>query len=288
MCGIVGIIDLNNSESVDLQVLQQAAESLKLRGPDDTNVYQHKNIGFGHTRLSIIDTSSAGSQPMMDETGRYVINYNGEIYNFRKIREELQQKGVQFKSESDTEVLLHQLILYGIDGLQSLNGFFAFAFYDSQEGNLLIARDRVGIKPLVYFQDADRLIFASEMKALLCFDIPKSIDYISLLQYLQLSYIPPDYGMLKGVKKLAPGNYLSIQDGKISEGSYYKIPYDPSKLRTNGISYESSQQTLHKLLDDSVRSRLYADVPVGAYLSGGIDSSILVHFPREFLPKTVY
>jgi len=276
VCGIVGIVAFNQEEISDLQPLQRATESLTHRGPDDLNVFHHRNIGLGHTRLSIIDTSRNGAQPMSDPSGRYTLIFNGEIYNFKQIRSKLEQEGVTFSSDSDTEVLLHLLIRQGTKGLDELNGFFSFAFYDKENGSLLLARDRMGIKPLLYYQDDTQFIFASEMKALFCFDIQKKLDLSSLHQYLQLTYIPPAHSIFKSVHKLKPGCYLTVDANGVKEERYYKVPYQNLDSVHNGISYESKQEQLRDILDDSVRSRLYEDVPLGAFLSGGIDSSIIV------------
>ena len=213
---------------------------------------------------------------MHDETGRYTIVFNGEIFNFPELKKKLLAKGHTFQSQTDTEVLLKMYIHEGKGFLKKLNGFFAFAIYDKEEESLFIARDRYGVKPLLVYKDEDKVIFASEMKAMLAFGIPKKLDMISLYQYLQLNYIPGPASIFKGVKKLRPGYYLHIRDGKIMTKAWYKIPYDKKKVKNNTLSYEQQQQKLVQLMDESVQRRLISDVPLGAFLSGGIDSSVIV------------
>jgi asparagine synthase (glutamine-hydrolysing) len=210
---------------------------------------------------------------MSDESGRYTIIFNGEIFNFQQIRQQLQAKGFSFQSGTDTEVLLKLYIYEGENCLKHLNGFFAFAIYDKEKESLFIARDRMGIKPLLYFQDEDKFIFASEMKALLTFGAPKELDYVSLQQYLQLNYIPAPHTIFKQVRKLLPGHYIYIERKHVVEKQYYQIPRPTAAGQLNQLSYEKVQEKLVELLDESVRKRLIADVPLGAFLSGGIDSS---------------
>ena len=212
---------------------------------------------------------------MQDESGCYTIVFNGEIYNYQELREQLMQMGYSFQSDSDTEVLLKMYIEYGADCLQQLNGFFAFAVYEAQEERLFIARDRMGIKPLLYFQDANRLLFASEMKALLAYGLPRELDYNTLYLYLQLNYVPAPHSMLKGVQKLLPGQYVSVQKGRATLHTWYQLPYEAQNLNPEGWDYEQQQVKLRELMELSVQRRLLADVPLGSFLSGGIDSSVI-------------
>ncbi len=277
MCGITGIVAFNESGANYLDKVESAVKTLAQRGPDSNGTYKHNNVALGHTRLSIIDTSDAASQPFTDTSGRYTIIYNGEFYNYKEHRKILESKGVQFRSKSDTEVLLYLYIHEGPACLAKVNGFFAFAIYDKQEETLFIARDRMGIKPLLVYQDDDKFIFASEMKALMAFGTPKEIDNVSLFTYLQLNYIPAPHSIFKNVKKLDAGSYLIIhQASNIQHQTYYSIPYSPDEIaQVNLSSYESAQKTLIKLLENAVQNRLVADVPLGTFLSGGIDSSII-------------
>ena len=183
---------------------------------------------------------------------------------------------MEFRNQTDTEVLLQLYIREGKDFLNQLNGFFAFAIYDTREHTLFIARDRMGIKPLLVYRDDDKLIFASEMKALMNFGIPRRIDMVSLYQYLQLNYIPAPASIFKGVKKLVPGRTcLSAQHGKVTRKQWYKIPYDKKGVRDLKMGYDEQQKKLVELMDESVQRRMIADVPLGAFLSGGIDSSVI-------------
>ena len=285
MCGIVGYFsksgrDLGTS-------LDKALLALNKRGPDlQVSRVLSSHVGFGHARLSIIDTSTDGSQPMSDDSGRYTIIFNGEIFNYRDLKAQFLAERSHFQSSSDTEVLLYLYIKMGKDCLQYLNGFFAFAIYDHQERSLIIARDRMGIKPLHIYIDDDMLIFASELKAILAFPIRKEIDFDSLGLYLQLNYIPGTASILSHVRRLKPAHYITVDAmGSSKETAYYQVPYDDTKLLpTTAVSYAAAQERLVGLLDAAVQRRLVADVPLGAFLSGGIDSSIIVSLAAKHKP----
>lgn len=264
--------------------LTRATMALKQRGPDFQDIYHDKFVGLGHRRLSILDTSSAGNQPMWDETKRYAIIYNGEIFNFRELRKELEQRGISFFSHSDTEVLLKLYIQEKEACLNKLNGFFSFCIYDKQEQTFFLARDRYGVKPLLYLHDEDKFLFASEMKSLLCYGFEKTIDYASLHTYLQLNYIPAPDTIFDSVKKLLPGYYLTVRNRQLSIVRYYKIPYDAKSLNHNSITYDAAKEKLKVLLEASVKRRLVADVPLGTFLSGGIDSSVITGLARKHKP----
>jgi asparagine synthase (glutamine-hydrolysing) len=285
MCGITGIFAFNQIGTFYMINLGKSVDKLSRRGPDARGTYIEDFLALGHRRLSIMDTSAHGAQPMKDEPERYVIVFNGEIFNFKQLKKDLENKGVTFNSECDTEVLLRLYILEGKSCLQKLIGFFAFAIYDKQSKELFIARDRMGIKPLLYYYDEDKFVFASEMKSLLAYNIPREIDYTSLYQYLQLNYTAGSASMIKNVRKLKPGNYMLIKGAKVEEGTYYNISYDRSAVRKNILSYEEQQAKLISLMDDSVKLRLIADVPLGAFLSGGIDSSVIVALAAKHTDK---
>ena len=189
MCGIVGIVSFDNSSEKELGLIENAVKTLDKRGPDSQGKYTDGKIALGHARLSVIDTSNKGAQPLTDKSKRYTIIFNGEFYNYKKQRRILEARGVEFHSDTDTEVVLQMYIQYGVRCLEDINGFFALAIYDKIEGTLFIARDRMGIKPLVYYLDENKLVFASEIKAILEFDIKREIDTTSLFTYLQLN--PP-------------------------------------------------------------------------------------------------
>jgi len=281
MCGISGVIALTEKGLPALNFIDDAVSCLYQRGPDSYGSFRDGNVALGHTRLSIIDTSDAASQPMSDESGRYTIVFNGEFFNFKQHRDFVLGKGIKLKSESDTEVLLYLYILEGEKCLERVNGFFAFAIFDKQKQNIFIARDRIGIKPLVYYTDADKFLFASELKSLLALGVPKEIDQVSLYTYLQLNYIPAPASIFKCVKKLMPGHYINIELGlkgqNISETKYYEIPLRYKDDKTVPISgdYKEQQLKFRELLEASVERRLISDVPLGTFLSGGIDSSVI-------------
>lgn len=286
MCGIAGVFSLTGVAKKHEADLDKALQALSKRGPDKRGKYFHNRAGLGHTRLSIIDVSEAGSQPMFDASGRYCIIYNGEIYNYKELRKELSAQGVQFRSHTDTEVLLNLYILHKEKCLDLLNGFFSFAIYDTLEGSVFLARDRMGIKPLLFYQDSDKIIFASEMKAILSFPVHKNLDHTSLFIYLQLNYIPAPSSILSHVKKLKPGHYMKIApDGSIEITRYYLIKYDPAPRNAKPVDYEDAKAQLRKLLAESVQRRMISDVPLGAFLSGGVDSSVIVSLAAQYTNK---
>jgi asparagine synthase (glutamine-hydrolysing) len=285
MCGITGIFAFNEIGRINMIHLSNATNSLSRRGPDNRGTFISHFVGLGHNRLSIIDLTSEGNQPMKDSTGRYTIVYNGEIYNYKALSKELEGTGVNFNSATDTEVLLNLFIHYKEKCLEKLNGFFAFAIYDSEEDTIFLARDRYGIKPLIYYQDEDKFIFASEMKSILQYAIDKNIDLTSLYAYLQLNYIPAPETIFQNVKKLMPGHFMKIKKGNVEIEEWYKIPYDPSGLNPESLSYEQQKEKLSSLMDEAVRMRLVADVPVGTFLSGGIDSSVITAIATRHTQK---
>jgi asparagine synthase (glutamine-hydrolysing) len=289
MCGICGKINFNDIEVQDSQ-LKRMCRSFAHRGPDDEGIYvsdvngngikQSLSVGFGHQRLSVIDLSDAARQPMSNEDGTIWITYNGEIYNFRELAEELKKKGHQFKSDTDTEVILHLYEEEGIDAVKRLNGMFAFAIWDENINRLWVCRDRIGIKPLVYYWDGKHFTFASEIKALLTDpNISKELDYEALQLYLTFNYVPAPYTIFKGIKKLEPGKYLLLQDGNVEIKTYWEPPDSVDPVMASlpvEDQIEQFMRPLYESINDAVSSRMIADVPLGAFLSGGIDSSIIV------------
>lgn len=274
MCGITGIFAFNENGKRHLHKINAATRTLTKRGPDGEGFFLHKNIALGHRRLSIIDTSTAAAQPFTDQSERYTIIFNGEIFNYKQLRNQLEAKGIQFKSQSDTEVLLQLFIVYKEKCLEQLDGEFAFAIYDKSTDELFLARDRFGIKPLYYHIDAERFTFASEIKALIAFDIPKVIDKTSLQLYFHLNYIPGPHSIFEDVKKLEAGTFIKLGLKGIKEqNKYYAISLsDQTKSK---ITYDSALKTFRELLESSVQNRMISDVPLGTFLSGGIDSSII-------------
>lgn len=282
MCGITGVFAFNLVGKFNMIHVTAATMALSKRGPDFQDVYVDEFVGLGHRRLSIIDTRSIANQPMWDATQRYGIVFNGEIFNYRELRKELEQQGTVFSTASDTEVLLALYIREKEACLSKLNGFFAFCIYDRQEQSFFLARDRFGIKPLIYLFDEDKFLFASEMKALLQYGIDKELDFTSLFSFLQLNYIPAPDSIFKHVKKLAPGHYLKISRKKLERAPYYAIP--KIEIARTPRSYPEAQHELRNLLENSVQLRLISDVPLGAFLSGGIDSSIIAALAARHKP----
>jgi len=273
MCGITGVVAFSPLGEVKLNKLEDSVKALQKRGPDGNGIFKEKNIGLGHARLSIIDVSNNASQPFKDSTGRYTIVFNGEFFNFKEHKRELEKQGVVFKSTSDTEVLLELYIREGAECLHKVNGFFAIAIHDRSYNSIFIARDRFGVKPLLLFQDPDCLIFASEMKAIMAYDIDKSLNYEAIYEYLHLNYIPGPDSIFKKVRKLLPGHSIFIQDSKVEQKTWYSLP---SITETPVPSYIDAQIALQSKMDEAVERRLVSDVPLGAFLSGGIDSSVVV------------
>ena len=275
MCGISGVFAFNQKGQEFLNYIEQSTLCLAKRGPDASGIFKNENMALGHRRLSIIDTSESSNQPFSDQNNNFTIVFNGEIFNFKSLKKELEELGYSFVTKSDTEVLLQLYIHYKEDCLPKLNGFFAFAIYDHQKNELFIARDRFGIKPLLYYQDENQFIFGSNMTSILAFPIHKSLDKNSLHHYLQLNYCPEPYTILQNVEKLNSGHYRLISaSGKIQSKCYY----DSNQLikqKKSKLNYEDAQKKLIATLEESVCKRMIADVPLGTFLSGGIDSSLI-------------
>lgn len=275
MCGIVGIASRNSP--VQMDVLARMRDTMTHRGPDDAGAWVAENgcAALAHRRLAIIDLSSGGHQPMMDEKGDLCIVFNGEIYNYRELRHVLEQAGHQFRTASDTEVVLTAYRTWGVDCLSRLNGMFAFGLYDKVEKRLFLARDRAGEKPLFYAHLSGRFMFASELKALLADStFPRELDVTALQFYLAYGYVPGELCILNRVQKLGQGQALlyDLETERIQRWHYWSPPApapDPS------VSPEELEEELESLLLDSVRLRMIADVPIGILLSGGIDSSLI-------------
>ncbi|MEO6882673.1 MAG: asparagine synthase (glutamine-hydrolyzing) [Bacteroidia bacterium] len=295
MCGINGIYGINNSEEA-LAKLKQMNTALAHRGPDDEGVFLNNEIALGHRRLSIIDLSAAGHQPMTSHDGRYTIVYNGELYNYKNIKLDLQRvtrdntdeiSSFVFRTNTDTEVILAAYIRWGKACLQQFNGMFAFAIWDNLKKELFIARDRLGIKPLYYFQKNNLFLFSSELRALLSSEcIPRKIDQNSLVDYLRYQTVHAPSTIVENVKMLLPGHCMKITNTEIEIENYWKlIPknYDTSKEK----KYEHICKDVKKLLGDAVERRLVADVPFGAFLSGGIDSSAIVALMSQVSSKKI-
>jgi len=281
MCGITGIYSFNQAGKLHLINLSRATDSLGHRGPDSRGVFHDDHVGLGHRRLSILDLSPLGNQPMGDESGRYHIVYNGEIFNFQELKQELQKEGVSFNNKTDTEVILKLYIHKGTSFINKLNGFFAFAIYDQKLQSLFIARDRYGIKPLYYLIDEDKFLFSSEVQGICKYGVDKSLDIPSLLTYLQLNYIPSPYSIFKNIRSLPAGHFGVIKDKKFFLEKYYQIN-NLDKNGPNGFDYEEQLHVLRELVHSSVSSRLVSDVPLGCFLSGGVDSTIIAGVAAQY------
>ena len=276
MCGICGIVDYRTNSAVRETVLKKMCTAMIHRGPDDEGTFiknDSPSVGLGHRRLSIIDLSSAGHQPMANEDGRIWLVFNGEIYNYKELRGRLVDQGHIFKSNADSETIIHLYEDYGKDCVKYLRGFFAFAVWDETKKLLLLARDRVGKKPLLYYYDGENFCFASEFLALFSSGlIKKEINYEAIHYYLTFGYIPAPLTIYENIFKLPPARLLILKARKITLEQYWRLDYS-HKIN---ISEGDAAEEVLKLIKEAVKIRLYSDVPLGAFLSGGIDSSTIV------------
>lgn len=271
MCGLFGILNIDRSP-LDADKAIDLLQLLSHRGPDGWGHYKENDVFLGHTRLSIIDVEG-GEQPLYSEDGRFVLIGNGEIYNHMYFRPALESKGHRFKTKSDTEILVHLFEEERENFLHKINGMFAFAIYDTETRSLFLARDRIGIKPLYYYFDGRRLIFSSEIKAIVKSGlVPLELNEAVVYQYLTQHYsIPPDT-LIKGVESIKPGHYMYVADGAVEQRQYWDIE---SNIDDEPLSYREAERETESLLLDSVTKRLMSDVPLGLFLSGGIDSSLI-------------
>jgi asparagine synthase (glutamine-hydrolysing) len=274
MCGFVGWLD---RRPADQATLERMTTTLAHRGPDAAGYHLDGPIALGHRRLAVIDLA-ASQQPMLSACGRYALAYNGELYNFKTLRAELQNQGVQFRTNGDTEVLLQSLIAWGDGALPRLEGMFAFAFWDKQTESLLLARDPLGIKPLNIYQDDQRILFASELKAILAHPgVSRDIDLDALQLYLECQYIPAPFTIFKQIRKLQPARALRVQHGQTREWTYWNPSYEPKWAASEAELTDQLEAELKR----SVSSMLVADVPLGAFVSGGIDSSLIAALMKD-------
>lgn len=272
MCGLAGLYRMaEDSVPGDLQKVQRATGLLSHRGPDNQSVKQHGRVSFGHARLSIIDTSENAHQPMEDRTGRFLIVYNGELYNYKSVRKKLESLGRVFQNQSDTEVIVNAYAQYGKNCLQHFNGFFAFAIYDKQTHTLFAARDRMGIKPFYFSQQSEIFSFGSELLSVAEISDCRELNTKALHLYFQLTYVPAPHSMYNGVNKLLPGHSIEIREGEVRIEKYYDLTISS----VENTSLENAAQTVRESLIRAVEMRMVSDVPLGTFLSGGIDSSIV-------------
>ncbi len=278
MCGICGF----NWD--DKKLIKLMTNTIKHRGPDDKGHYTDKNVSLGHRRLSIIDLSKNGKNPLPNENSDSFIIFNGEIYNFQEIKNNLTKH--KFRSNTDTEVILHAYEEYGEECLKKFNGMFAFCIYDSKKKILFIARDRLGIKPLYYYKNKDKFIFASEIKCILQNnEIKREINKQSLNKFISLRYVPGEETIFNNINRLSSGHYLKydLKTNKLTIKKYWDLKIDNN---ARGFNEEYYSKNTYELLKDSVKKRLISDVPLGAYLSGGIDSSAIVALMHKINQET--
>jgi asparagine synthase (glutamine-hydrolysing) len=296
MCGICGKLNVDGNP-VDPALIQRMNDALAHRGPDDEGIHIEPSsprrpgcasVGLGHKRLSIIDLSTAGRQPMTNEDKTVWMVFNGEVYNFQDIKKELLAKGHRFSSHTDSETIIHLYEEEGIGCLKRLNGMFSIALWDSRTQTLFLCRDRLGIKPLVYFWDGRSLVFASEIRGVLCDPaVSKDIHWGALDLYLTFNYIPAPHTIFQNIYKLNPGSFLTVHNGELKTEQYWDVknvrPSQPGVIE----STTAYKNRLYHALKDAVRLCLIADVPLGAFLSGGVDSSVIVGLMSLLSPSPV-
>jgi len=273
MCGISGFVNRDKDRPADEALLRRMTDVIAHRGPDGSGHFCTGSVGLGHRRLAIIDLSQNGAQPMHNEDGAVTVTFNGEIYNHLPLREELIAKGHVFRSRCDTEVLVHGYEEWGDALPERLAGMFAFAIWDARRQRLFVARDRLGKKPLYYHLGSDRFIFASEIKSLLCdASVPRDLDDEALDLYLSARYVPAPLTMFAGIHKLPPASAAVYENGELKIRRYWKCQFpDETDARSEGeLAHE-----LWNRLRDATEARLMSDVPLGVFLSGGLDSSCI-------------
>ncbi len=285
MCGFCGIYEPTGAAGIDPTLLRQMTGLMAERGPDAEGFWSDSRIGLGHRRLTIIDLA-AGEQPVYNEDRSILVVFNGEIFNYQELRRDLIARGHRFSTNTDTEVIVHSYEEFGIACVERFRGMFAFALYDTKQGSLFMARDRLGIKPLYYSMVGNRLVFASEVKPVLLArgglarPEPAAIDF-----FTAVGYVPGEDTMFQGVKKLLPGHLLQWKPGQAAPriDRYWDVPDGPAR----NLTFDEASEEFQALLRESVRLRLISDVPLGAFLSGGVDSSVIVAQMRELMTSPV-
>lgn len=270
MCGIAAIVSFTGKGKEKFPRITQCAQLLRHRGPDHQAYLIDENFAMAHARLSIIDLSAESNQPFVSHDKRFVIVYNGELFNYKALGEELKQKGCSFYTDGDVEVLVNLYKVYGKEGLNKINGFFSFALYDRQQNRFFAARDRYGIKPFYFHKGEDYFACGSELRTLKHITQINALDKTALFAYLQLTYIPEKASILQSIEKLQPGECITIENNNFSRQKYYEL-----KLHSAYKEIKDPQKEFYNLLESAVEARLVADVPVGSFLSGGIDSSVI-------------
>src|SRR5947209_4968572 len=282
MCGIAGFIDEMQSRESAEQLIERMCVVIRHRGPDDQGTWVGDGAALGMRRLSIIDVAG-GQQPIFNEDQSILIVFNGEVYNYRQLQKELGERGHHFRTQSDTEAIVHAYEEYGDDCVKHLRGMFTFALWDRKRRRLLAARDRFGKKPLNYYWDGQRLIFGSEIKSLLEENIPRAINYSALDEYLLYRYVPTPNTLFKNVMKLPAAHTLVYEHGQLRIQRYWDLPFTSTCDDDEATAIERTRA----LLKDAVEVRLMSEVPLGAFLSGGIDSSIVVGLMSQVMSQPV-
>jgi asparagine synthase (glutamine-hydrolysing) len=283
MCRIAAVVRLTGGVSErEKQALLKASHEMRKGGPDNAGIeYINDKVGLLHRRLSIIDTSESANQPMSDKSKKHFLIFNGELFNFRMLAE-TKLDSINLITQSDSEVLLQLLINYGTACIPWLNGFFSFVYYAADTNYTIAARDRLGKKPFLYYYDSERFVCASEMKGILQFDIPREISRASAFQFVKFSFIPSPSTIFTNIHKLRQGHYLEIKNDEVSTTPYYSVTDTSASHVANQPSYDEAKVQLQNLVSASVQARMISDVPVGAFLSGGIDSSIVVSQAQKY------
>ncbi len=284
MCGIAGIYNYKTNLAVSNSAIKDMISVINYRGPDGEGVFTSGHMGLGHKRLTIIDTSERSNQPMTSHYGPQTLCYNGEVYNYLELANQLSKQGTKFRTSSDTEVILELLRKEGVSALDKLNGMYAFAYWDDAKNSFLLVRDRLGIKPLFYKETENGIQFASEIKSLLTQETQgSSVNRALIDSYMSLGYSPSDETLFSGIKKVPPGHYLEIKEGKLTLTKYWDMEFDKS-IDMGEKHYIKETQVL---FEDAVKLQLRSDVPLGVFLSGGVDSSAVVAMMHKLGVKDI-
>ena len=285
MCGICGKLNFDRAKPVGPELLRRMTDAMFHRGPDGSGEFLSGPVGLGHRRLSIIDLNT-GAQPMSNEDGTVWVVYNGEIYNFQELRSDLVRRGHRFKSTTDTEVIVHLYEEMGDECVSQFRGMFAFALWDERRQRLLLARDRVGIKPLYYAETRHGLVFASEIKAILEDpEVERRVRPSAIDRFLTYYYLPGNDTLLEGLQKLAPGHYLTVESGKVSIRRYWDLHFDANSCQAG---FDEAVEALQDLLRRTVKDHMISDVPVGVLLSGGVDSTGVLSYAAEHSEQPIH
>ena len=286
MCGIAGVVSRTPfPDAIGIeQTLHRMARLIAHRGPDGSDIWHDQHAGLAHTRLAIIDLSDAGRQPMRDFEGRFTLTYNGEIYNYRALRDELIAAGHHFRTETDSEVILNGYREWGEAVVDRLRGMFAFALWDGRDRQLFVARDRTGQKPLFFARHNDVFLFGSEIKTILTWPgFPRQANTDALHQYLTYQYVMPPNSAFEGVEELPPAHTLTVMpDGQFRTRRYWQLPVPGQPHKGGTFNRSDAKEEIAAELEEAVRMRLISDVPLGAFLSGGIDSSTVVALMQKY------